>query len=292
MVGLAGLGDAHRVDHDHLGGPVLVHRRAALDDAPQRRLGGVGLGAALAPVDDRVRLLRRGRHHRFHGPAHHGHVQGVVPAPADGAGVHHVAGVAQQVREAAARPQVVRAVGALGRHERLGAVLVDEPLELLGDLLDGLVVGYLLPLVLAALARALERVVDALGMVMELDGALAPLAQAVAQHRTFVVVGPQLHQTARGRVHPREDAAVHVAHVAARAAPSDAVLVDVVVRHADHALGHGCPLSLLYLVDTRRREERFRKPSPYDALTLLEAPPDYMTRIRDIARVRRGVTAG
>ena len=69
-------------------------------------------------------------------------------------------------------------------------MLVDELLELLGNLLDGLVIGYLLPLVLAALAHALERVVDTLGMVVELDGALATLAQTVAQHRALVVVGP------------------------------------------------------------------------------------------------------
>ena len=237
LVGASALGDAHRVYHDELRRLVLADGGLAVDDAPQRRLGRVGLLGALPPVDDGPRLRGRRGHHGLDGPADHGHVQGVVPAPADGARVDDVARVAEQVGEAGARPQVVGAVGALGGHERLGAVLADELPEPLGDLPDRLVVGDLLPAVLAALADAPQRVVDALGVVVELDGALAALAEAVAEHRALVVVGAELDQAAGPRVHAAPDAAVHVAEVAAGAAPADAVLVHVVVGQARHGGG-------------------------------------------------------
>lgn len=234
LVGLPGLGDADGINDDELRGIGLVDRRASRDDAPEGRLGCIGLLAALAPVDNRVRLLWGCWHHGLDGPSDHGHVERVVPAPADGARIDDVAGIAQEVGETAARPQMIRAVGTLGGDECLGAIFVDECLKLLGDFLDGLIVGNLLPLVLATLANTLERMIDALGVIMELDRALALLAQAVAEHGALRVIAPELHEPAGFRVDTGIDAAVHVAEVATSTTPSNAIVIYRVVGHAGH----------------------------------------------------------
>lgn len=67
LIGLPGLGDADGIHDDELRGIGLVDRRASRDDAPEGRLGCIGLLAALAPVDNRVRLLWGCRHHGFDG---------------------------------------------------------------------------------------------------------------------------------------------------------------------------------------------------------------------------------
>lgn len=114
------------------------------------------------------------------------------------------------------------------------AIFVDECLKLLGDFLDGLIVGNLLPLVLATLANTLERMIDALGMIVELDRALALLAQAVAEHGALRVIAPELHEPADLRVDTGIDAAVHVAEVATSTTPSNAIVIYRVVGHAGH----------------------------------------------------------
>lgn len=129
---------------------------------------------------------------------------------------------------------MIRAVGAFGGDERLGAIFVNERLELLGDFLDGLIVGDLLPLVLATLANTLERMIDALGVIMELDRALALLAQTVAEHGALRVIAPELHEPAGLRVDTGIDAAVHVAEVATSTTPSHTIFVHGVIGHTSH----------------------------------------------------------
>ena len=240
-VGSGGAVDAGRVDVDVLGGLVLVHVDAAAHGAPQRAFGGVCLRPALAPVDDRASRVGRDGHDGLDGPADHGHVERVVPAPADGAGVDDVAGVAEQVEEARARPQVVGAVGSLGGEQSLRAVFLLQGEQLGGNLVDRLLPGNLLPAVLALLADALHGVVDALRMVVELDGLLALLAEAIAYDAALVLVGAHLDQASGLGVHAAPDAAVHVAHEATGPAPADAVFVNGVVGHALHGnrLAHG-----------------------------------------------------
>ena len=241
--------DAGGVDVDVLGGVVLVDLDAAAHGAPQRTLGSIGLGPALAPVDDRAGVGGRDGHDCLDWPANHGHVQGVVPAPADSAGVNDVAGVTKEIEEARACPQVVGAVRALGGEQGLGAVLLLECHELGGNLVDRLLPGDLLPLVLALLANTLHAVVDALGMIVELDCLLALVAEAVAENGALFLVGAHLYQAAGLGVDTTPDTAVHVAHEATGPAPADAVLVDRVVGDTQHGnlLAHCEFLSLGFL---------------------------------------------
>ncbi len=71
---------------------------------------------------------------------------------------------AELVEEAAARP-VVGTRGTAGRCHRFGAAFGLDLVELISHFLDRLVVWDLLPCALALLAHALERVVDAGGVV-------------------------------------------------------------------------------------------------------------------------------
>ena len=59
------------------------------------------------------------------------------------------------------------AVGAFEEGQRLGAVLIAQGGQLLGDLVERLIPGDLLPLSAAALANALERFLQAVGVVLE-----------------------------------------------------------------------------------------------------------------------------
>ena len=76
--------------------------------------------------------------------------------------------------------------------------------------------------------------IDALGMIVELDRALALLAQAVAEHGALRVIAPELYEPAGLRVDTGIDAAVHMTKVAAGASPSNAIVVYRVVGHAGH----------------------------------------------------------
>ena len=78
--------------------------------------------------------------------------------------------------------------------------------------------------------------VDALGMVVHLDGLLAALAHAVAQHRTLFPIAANLHHAVGLGVGADDDAAVHVAVEAAGIRPLDTGLVDVLVRHVGRKL--------------------------------------------------------
>ena len=87
--------------------------------------------------------------------------------------------------------------------------------------------------------------VDALGVVVELNGALALLAEAVAQHRALFLIRTKLDQPTRLGVDAAPYAAVHVAHEAARATPPDAVLINRVVENTLHGnFAHDRLLSL------------------------------------------------
>ena len=226
--------DTGGVDVDVLGGVVLVDFDAAAHGAPQRTLGSVGFRPALAPVDDCAGIRGGDGHDCLDGPTNHSHVQGVVPAPADSARVNNVAGVAKEIEEARACPQVIGAVRALGGEQGLGAVLLLKCHELGGNLVNRLFPGDLFPLVLALLANALHAVVDALGMVVELDCFFALATEAVAENGALLFVRAHLYQAAGLGVDTAPDTAVHVAHEATGPAPADAVLIDRVVGDAQH----------------------------------------------------------
>ena len=131
-------------------------------------------------------------------------------------------GAAELVHEAAARP-VVGARRAAGRGHGLGAGFGLDLVQALGHLGDGLVVGNLLPLALALLAHALERMVDAGGVVQMQKGAVAAAAEAALVR----VIGIALDLDHLPVLHIGEDAAVRMAEVAQRLAHLYAGGVDV-----------------------------------------------------------------
>ena len=88
-----------------------------------------------------------------------------VGAVADGAVAAGV-GTAEQVRELVVQVRL-GAVRTLEEAERLGAVLVPQRSQALRHLVERLIPGDLLPFALAALARALERLLQAVGVVLE-----------------------------------------------------------------------------------------------------------------------------
>ena len=104
---------------------------------------------------------------------------GAVADSAVAAGV----GAAEQVRELVVQVRL-GAVRAFEEAESLGAVLVAQLGQALGHLVERLVPGDLLPLALAALTRALERSLQAVGIVLEVLPAI--LLQAGA-HVALVV---------------------------------------------------------------------------------------------------------
>ena len=129
---------------------------------------------------------------------------------------------------------MIGAVRALGGEQGLGAVLLLKCHELGGNLVDRLFPGDLFPLVLALLANALHAVVDALGMVVELDCFFTLATEAVAENGALLFVRAHLYQAASLGVDTAPDTAVHVAHEATGPAPADAVLIDRVVGDAQH----------------------------------------------------------
>ena len=131
-------------------------------------------------------------------------------------------GAAELVQEAAARP-VVGARRAAGGGHGLGAGFGLDLVQALGHLGDGLVVRDLLPFSLAFGPHALERVVDAGGMLQMQKGAVAAAAEAALVR----VVRVALDLDHLPVLHIGEDAAVRMAEVAQRLAHLDAGGVDV-----------------------------------------------------------------
>ena len=193
-----GLRDA-RVDHDQLG----ALRLAVLEPLPggRRRLGRVRAPDHDALADARVgRLVDRV-------PAVDGGLgdelaDAAVPALTDEVRGAEVAG------EAPARPVARPLVRAAERRDRLGAVARADLAELGGDLVERLLPGDPLPLVLAAGADALQRVVEAVGVIVQLDagGALdaelalrdGVLLVAVEAHRMTGLVDLDQHPAVLG----------------------------------------------------------------------------------------------
>ena len=188
--------DALGIDHDQtrthgLGQHLLVQ-------TPCRALRAVLLVGVDAPQHDAVGVEDGRRQRELDLEAADRHVDGVDPAPANLTGIQQVAGIAEQIREAAAGPQMAGAVGALSDRQGLGAVFLPQRVEALRDLVKRLLVGNLLPLAGAALAHALESVVHAILVVVELDHALAMLAHALAHDRVLLLVGADLVDRAVG----------------------------------------------------------------------------------------------
>ena len=235
QVGLGGRLGVARV-HDHDLQAVLLQVGVAVH-AAQR--GGTGVHA---PEDEalgagEVRLERR--------PAGHaglGHERG-DPAQK---GVVEAVRRAELVQEAAARP-VVGARRAARRGHGLGAALVLDLVEAVGNLLDRLVVRDLLPLALALGTHALQRVVDAGGVVDVQQRARA----AAAQSAMVRVIGIAFDLDYVAILNVGEHAAVSMAEIAERLDHRDAVLMDVDLgRHgirAHKALETGRRLGNLHL---------------------------------------------
>lgn len=129
---------------------------------------------------------------------------------------------AELVQEAAARP-VVGTRGAAGRGHGLRAAFGLDLVEFVGNLLDGLVVRDLLPLALALLADALERVVDASRVVHVQKRAGAAAAQASLAR--VIRIALDLNYVAVLDV--GKNAAVGMAEVAERLDHLDAVGMDI-----------------------------------------------------------------
>ena len=236
--------------------------QALVDDGAQhgqrqRRVGAgaqgqpqVGLGGRLgiAGVDDddlqagllqvgvAVHAAQRGGA-RVHAPKYQalrGAQVGLEGRPAGHAGFRHERGdPAQQrvveavrraelVEEAAASP-VVGARRAARRGHGLGAAFGLDLVELVGHFLNSLVVRDLLPLALALFAHALERMVDAGGMVDMQQRARAAAAQAALAG--VIRIAFDLDHIAILNV--GEHAAVSMAEIAERLDHRDAVLMDI-----------------------------------------------------------------
>ena len=157
QIGLLGHLAEARVDDHELGAALLAVR---VHPVPQKRLRCDGV-AAPQHYEVGVHPVRLIGAEAAVGAGLEPHVAGV----ADGAVAARVR-AAEQVRELVVQP-APRARRALGEGERLGPVLVAQLGQLVGYLVERLVPGDLLPLAAAALAHALERLLQAVRVVHE-----------------------------------------------------------------------------------------------------------------------------
>ncbi len=160
QAGLLGDGGAPGVDNDEL----EPHLDRLADDVPQHgpRLVRVG------PYQQQALGLRPNRGHEYHPPR-----QQVAQHHADAAavGAEEVGGAEQRL-EAHAHLLARVLLPTAGYRQRLRPVLAAYLIELLRYLVQRLLPAHLLPPVLAALAGALQRVVQPVGVVHELSGSV------------------------------------------------------------------------------------------------------------------------
>ena len=155
---------------------------------------------------------------------------------------------AELVQEATTRP-VIGAGRAASGGNRLSARLGLDLVESLGDLFDRLIVRDLLPLVLALLASALERVVDAGGMVDVQKRARS----AAAQTTLVVVIGIAFDLDYVAVLDIGKDTAVGMAEIALRSDALDAFgEFAVLVVNADLISHLPSPLLLVLQTPTIR----------------------------------------
>ena len=165
-----------RIHDDELQAGLALQIRVAVH-AGHRRGAGVE-----APQDDALRGAQVGLERR---PAGDGRLNHEGGDPAQKRVVEAVGG-AEEVQETATRP-VVGAQSAGGGRHGLGAGLLLDLVEFLGDFRKRLVPRDALPLVLALLARTFERVVHARRVVHEIQRLVAARAQAALVRRVVRV---------------------------------------------------------------------------------------------------------
>ena len=192
-LGVAGVDD----DDLHAGLPLKIEVAVGCG-----QVGGTGVEA---PQDDALGTAQVGLEGS---PAGHCGLHHEGGNPAEQGVMAHVGG-AEEVHEAAACPVVGTQGTSDGSHGLCAALCLDG-VDLVGNLGESLVPRDALPLVLALLARALERVVDASRGIVESHCLVATCAQTTGVGRVGIALGVQ--QLAILNV--GENAAVVVAEVA------------------------------------------------------------------------------
>ena len=211
QVGLRGGLGITRINHDDL--QTLLLQVGVAVHAAER--GGAGVEA---PQDERASGAQIGLERRPAGNAGLGH-EGGDPAQKR---VVETVRRAEQVQEATAG-EVIGARRSAGGGDGLGAAFRFDLVESIGNLLDGLIVRDLLPLALALLADALERMVDA-GRMVHVQKRAGTTAAQTALARIIRITLDLDHVAI---LNIGEYAAVSMAEIAERLDHSDAILVDV-----------------------------------------------------------------